>query len=66
MGVSDVITGEWGERGWSTWERGVGVLGRGGLEYLGKGGWSTWERGGGVLEYLREGGWSCILLSFAF
>ena len=33
--------------------RGVGVPGRGGLEYLGEGGWSTWERG---LEYLGEGG----------
>ena len=30
----------------------VGVLGRGGLEYLGEGGWSTWER---KLEYLGEG-----------
>ena len=42
-----------GEGGWSTWEKGVGVLGRGGLEYLGEGlgegGWSTWEG----LEYLR-------------
>ena len=35
---------------WSTWERGVGVLGRGG----GGGGWSTWERGVGVLGI---GGW---------
>ena len=26
-----------GEGGWSTWERGVEVAGRGGLEYLGEG-----------------------------
>ena len=45
----------WDENG--ILKRGVGVHGRGGLEYLGEGGWSTWERGvevpgRGGLEYL--------------
>ena len=35
-----------GEGGWSTWERRVGVPGRGGLEYLGEG-----------LDYPGEGCW---------
>ena len=38
-----------GQRGWSTWDRGVGVLGTGRLEYLGQGVWSTWDGGVGDL-----------------
>ena len=43
------------QRGWGTWERGVGVLERG---------WGTWERGVGVLERgwgTRERGRICDL-----
>ena len=38
-----------------SWERGVGVPGRGGLENLGDGGWSTWERGGQGVRILDKG-----------
>ena len=37
-----------------TWERGVGVPGRGGLEYLGEGGWSTWEEGWSTFKKLKR------------